>query len=284
MAACWHKNVAWRSFFSRMQTISAQNFCMSRKLPLCILKSTTQKTFSNGVVSSIGQSKCVEEDSVTVLGEKYTRDEMTNVTESLLKKADRKLHQKIDHPLGIIKRRIQDHMHGRYRSRYGGCIFAAVDNLSPVVTIEQNFDSLLVPKDHVSRLKNDNYYINKDCMLRAHTSAHQRDIIKSGWDAFLITGDVYRRDEIDKSHYPVFHQMEGVRVFGQNDLFSQHPTVRLLHHFYALFFRDDESDVDDKDNNDYDDESDVDDEDSNHYDDESDVDDKWLWWWTWCWW
>lgn len=29
-----------------------------------------------------------------------------------------------------------------------------------------------------------------------------------------MTGDVYRRDAIDATHYPVFHQMEGVRVFG----------------------------------------------------------------------
>ena len=34
---------------------------------------------------------------------------------------------------------------------------------------------------------------------------------------FLVTGDVYRRDEIDKSHYPVFHQMEGVKLLDDLD-------------------------------------------------------------------
>jgi phenylalanyl-tRNA synthetase alpha chain len=29
---------------------------------------------------------------------------------------------------------------------------------------------------------------------------------------------VYRRDEIDSSHYPVFHQMEGVRIFQENEI------------------------------------------------------------------
>ena len=101
-------------------------------------------------------------------------------------------------------------------------MFTMVDNLSPVVTVEQNFDSLLVPKDHVSRTKNDNYYINAEHLLRAHTSAHQRDLIKTGLDAFLVTGDVYRRDEIDMCHYSVFHQMEGVRLFSQHELFSQY--------------------------------------------------------------
>jgi phenylalanyl-tRNA synthetase alpha chain len=35
-------------------------------------------------------------------------------------------------------------------------------------------------------------------MLRAHTSAHQADFIRQGLDAFLLAGDVYRRDEIDR--------------------------------------------------------------------------------------
>ena len=41
-----------------------------------------------------------------------------------------------------------------------------------------------------------------------------------GLDRFLVTGDVYRRDEIDSSHYPVFHQMEGVRLFTKHELFQ----------------------------------------------------------------
>ena len=55
-------------------------------------------------------------------------------------------------------------------------------------------------------------------MLRAHTSAHQSDLIKMGLDNFLVVGDVYRRDEIDSTHYPVFHQMEGVRLLGGREV------------------------------------------------------------------
>lgn len=47
--------------------------------------------------------------------------------------------------------------------------------------------------------------------MRAHTSAHQCQFLRRGENAFLCSGDVYRRDEIDSSHYPVFHQ---VRVLG----------------------------------------------------------------------
>lgn len=40
------------------------------------------------------------------------------------------------------------------------------------------------------------------------------EFIKKGHRAFLLAGDVYRRDEIDRSHYPIFHQMEGVKLFS----------------------------------------------------------------------
>jgi phenylalanyl-tRNA synthetase alpha chain len=39
-----------------------------------------------------------------------------------------------------------------------------------------------------------------------------------GLDKFLVAGDVYRRDEIDSTHYPVFHQMEGVALFREDEL------------------------------------------------------------------
>ena len=42
------------------------------------------------------------------------------------------------------------------------------------------------------------------------TDCWQADLLAAGHPAFLVVGDVYRRDEIDASHYPVFHQMEGV--------------------------------------------------------------------------
>lgn len=71
----------------------------------------------------------------------------------------------------------------------------------------QNFDDVLVQPDHVSRSYNDTYYINTDTVLRTHTSAHQAQKLRDGFTHFLVTGDVYRRDSIDATHYPVFHQV-----------------------------------------------------------------------------
>lgn len=90
----------------------------------------------------------------------------------------------------------------------------------PITMIEYLF-SLLTPKDHVSRSKGDCYYVNKDYLLRAHMTAHTSELIRSGLNAFLTLGDVYRRDEIDSKHYPVFHQCDGARLFNKYDLFTQ---------------------------------------------------------------
>lgn len=168
--------------------------------------------------SSDPQPACL--DSVQVGDRYYARDSMTNVTPTLLSKVGRDLHHIPQHPLHIIKQRIVSHFQKHYTARNGTPIFAHFDNINPVVTTEQNFDSLLVPPDHVSRSRSDNYYVNSSHILRAHTSAHQRDLIRMGSDRFLVTGDVYRRDEIDSTHYPVFHQMEGVRLFNRHELFA----------------------------------------------------------------
>ncbi|XP_028406831.1 phenylalanine--tRNA ligase, mitochondrial-like isoform X2 [Dendronephthya gigantea] len=159
-------------------------------------------------------------NEIIVLGQSYRADEMTNITPSILTKVDRKLHNLTDHPLKILKDKIHKYMYATHRTRWGSPVFTMIDDVSPVVTTYQNFDSLLVPSDHTARSKNDNYYINKDILLRAHTTAHEQDLLKMGLDAWILTGDVYRRDEIDKSHYPVFHQMEGVRVFVKHELFQ----------------------------------------------------------------
>ena len=49
-----------------------------------------------------------------------------------------------------------------------------IDNLTPhICSTKQCFDELLTPPDHVSKNQSDTYYIDKDHVLRTHTSAHQ---------------------------------------------------------------------------------------------------------------
>uniref|UniRef100_A0A8C9F2B2 Phenylalanyl-tRNA synthetase 2, mitochondrial n=1 Tax=Pavo cristatus TaxID=9049 RepID=A0A8C9F2B2_PAVCR len=175
----------------------------------------SRQSVPSGFAASVPCSNTVE-----LFGKSYPQDDYTNVTEKILSKVGKNLHNKKHHPLWLIKEQVKDHFYKQYTGRRGNPLFSVYDGLSPVVTVQQNFDKLLVPRDHASRRKEDNYYLNRDHMLRAHTSAHQWDLIHSGLDAFLAVGDVYRRDTIDSTHYPVFHQMEGVRLFSCHELFS----------------------------------------------------------------
>jgi phenylalanyl-tRNA synthetase alpha chain len=127
----------------------------------------------------------------------------SNITDSIKQKMNRNIHNQKNHPIEIIKRKIYD---------FFGEDFERFDSLSPEVKIEENFDKLLIPKDHPARATSDTYYIDSETVLRTHTSAHQNELLKKGYKSFLVTGDVYRKDEIDNCHYPVFHQMEGVCI------------------------------------------------------------------------
>merc|ERR1712096_430396 len=157
------------------------------------------------------------ENFTVINGKEYTKDEFTNITPRVINSLNKKLYQKPKHPLYIIKKAIIDHFYSTYRAGRGP-IFTVIEDLSPVVTTHQSFDSLLIPKTHISRKKQDNFYINKDTLMRPHTSAHDSELIRAGFNAFLNVGGVYRRDTIDRTHYPVFHQFEGVRLFSPHGL------------------------------------------------------------------
>lgn len=131
-----------------------------------------------------------------------------NIPENISIKRNSKLHLQQNHPIEILKRKIYD---------YFGDAFSKHDNFSEIVTTEKNFDLLLIPENHPSRRLTDTYYYDEFHVLRTHTSAHQIDLLKERNKSFLVTGDCYRRDEIDSTHFPVFHQMEGVKILDNSN-------------------------------------------------------------------
>jgi phenylalanyl-tRNA synthetase alpha chain len=147
------------------------------------------------------------ESVIELNNDKYEIDDFSNITPKIANFIGRNLHLQEHHPLSMIRQRIVKYFYNAYGNPRGNPVFSVYDNLSPVVTVEQNFDSLLIPQDHPSRAKSDCYYVNREHLLRAHCTAHQVDLLRSGLDNFLVFGDVYRRDEIDSTHFPVFHQV-----------------------------------------------------------------------------
>ena len=144
--------------------------------------------------------------------------EGSNVVQAVIEKIGRNLHNLKNHPLEIIKSWILEHFEHAHIDTEGKPFFNSFDRLSPVVTTKQCFDDLLTPSDHVSRSRNDTYYVDDTHVLRSHMTAHQTTLLRAGHRRFLFSGDVYRRDSVDSCHYFCFHQMDGVRVFSWEEL------------------------------------------------------------------
>lgn len=83
-----------------------------------------------------------------------------------------------------------------------------------VETVFNNFDALNAPIDHPSRSLSDTFYITEDLLLRTQTSPIQiRTMQKEKPPIKIIApGRCFRNDEIDATHSPMFHQIEGLVV------------------------------------------------------------------------
>lgn len=77
-----------------------------------------------------------------------------------------------------------------------------------------NFEALNIPKNHPARDVQDTFYLSENMLLRTHTSPVEvRTMEKSKPPIRIISpGRVYRSDEVDATHSPVFHQVEGLVV------------------------------------------------------------------------
>ncbi len=77
-----------------------------------------------------------------------------------------------------------------------------------------NFDKLNTPIDHPARDIQDTFYITDDIVLRSQTSPVQARVMENQKPPIKIIcpGTVYRSDEVDATHSPVFHQVEGLVV------------------------------------------------------------------------
>lgn len=79
---------------------------------------------------------------------------------------------------------------------------------------EYNFDHLNMPPEHSSRDFQETFYYNEDIVLRTQTSPVQVRVMENNKPPLRIIspGRVYRSDEVDATHSPVFHQMEGLVI------------------------------------------------------------------------
>lgn len=77
-----------------------------------------------------------------------------------------------------------------------------------------NFEALNIPADHPAKDEQDTFYINGDMLLRTQTSGTQIHEMEKGRlpIKMISPGRVFRSDEVDATHSPSFHQVEGLLV------------------------------------------------------------------------
>ena len=77
-----------------------------------------------------------------------------------------------------------------------------------------NFELLNIPKNHPARDAQDTFYIDDNTVLRTHTSPVQARVMTTRKPPIRVVcpGRVYRADEVDATHSPVFHQIEGLVI------------------------------------------------------------------------
>ena len=101
-----------------------------------------------------------------------------------------------------------------------------------IESVENNFDALNAPKDHPSRSASDTFYIDEDTLLRTHTSPVQIRAMKTHGAPLRIvsSGRVFRPDDVDDTHSPMFHQLEGLVV-------DKHVSLANLIHTLDIFIK-----------------------------------------------
>ena len=79
---------------------------------------------------------------------------------------------------------------------------------------EYNFTKLNIPPNHPAKDEQDTFYINKDIVLRTQTSPVQARVMEQGKlpIKMISPGRVFRSDEVDATHSPSFHQVEGLVI------------------------------------------------------------------------
>ena len=77
-----------------------------------------------------------------------------------------------------------------------------------------NFAKLNIPEGHPAKDEQDTFYINKEIVLRTQTSPVQARVMEQGKlpIRMIAPGRVFRSDEVDATHSPSFHQVEGLVV------------------------------------------------------------------------
>jgi phenylalanyl-tRNA synthetase alpha chain len=121
---------------------------------------------------------------------------------------------KDQHIIKIVYEKIEQYMRSTHPQSD-----VQIHRKNPIVTVQDNYDNLLISADNISRSSTYTHYVDKTHILRTHTSAHLPGILRelagrNDWQdvVILLPGLAYRRDVSDKKHVSEVHMLEMWRI------------------------------------------------------------------------
>ena len=166
--------------------------------------------------------------------------------------------------LGPLRPRRRGSLHPSTQTRrevediFLGLGYEVVDDRE-VETVRYNFDALGFPSWHPARSSRASLFLDDDTVLRTETSPAQIHKMEAQRPPIYMVsiGRTYRRDTIDATHYPVFHQFEGLAIdkgitmadlkgtllYVMRALFGQEREMRFRTHYFPFTEPSMESDV-----------------------------------------
>jgi phenylalanyl-tRNA synthetase alpha chain len=215
----------------------------------------------NGSISAWGERmKTLAKDERPVVGKLLT-EARTTLTEALEQRGEKIRAQeesdalaRIDvslpgtpHEIGSLHPLHQMHERGIQIFRRMGFALAEGPDIE---TEWYCFDALNTPPDHPARNEQDTFYLPDGRLLRTHTSTVQIRTMESAPPPIRVIapGAAYRRDELDATHSPQFHQIEGLYVdknvsvadlkgeleFFMRELFGAETEVQFRPHYFPF--------------------------------------------------
>lgn len=199
---------------------------LGRKSPLKLALREVRDRESGSLLNSIRETlEGARDNAVATLErtelDRTLRDDIVDVT---LPGQELPLGQL--HPITQTRRLIEDAFLGLgYEVRYD----------REVETVERNFDKLAFAPTHPARSPRDTFFLNDHTVLRTETSPSQiYSLEEKPPPIYMVSiGRTYRRDAVDATHFPIFHQFEGLAVDKGLTLADLKGT--LLHVMQALY-------------------------------------------------
>lgn len=171
-----------------------------------ITNQTTTPTSSSSSSSSPSSSSSDNNNNLSIDLINQS-NENNNCSEIIKERIKLNLLLKPEHKLSLVKSKLETILKQELQ-KLGITTVEEKNFTSPLVTAEQNFDSLLISTNHYCRRSSDVYYVTNNILLRTHLTAYLYEtLLNKNINCYYTSGPVFRRIEEDSIHSELSHQV-----------------------------------------------------------------------------